>query len=181
MIWNTVCWSGTKIGRGLTTFPKMDWTSPYPPPPTSCGVKVPIGLLIFKIIPQLWFRLHLPIIFSSQMQLFKFPFALALSFIQILNFETTLIIQIPIIRCTDCLWVLEMFVSVSQFCFTLHWLLLPAGHFVVFCSILVLLFSKDMHIECSIQFIWNLYFYVSGQSGPVLGSTKTTLEFKYEI
>ena len=26
--------------------------------------------------------------------------------------------------------------------------------------------SRDMNIECSKQFKWNLYFYVSGQSGP---------------
>ena len=26
--------------------------------------------------------------------------------------------------------------------------------------------SRHIHIECSKQFNWNLYFYVSGQSGP---------------
>ena len=40
---------------------------------------------------------------------------------------------------------------------------------------------RDVHIECSKQFKWNLYFYVSGQSRPFLGSAKTALKFKYEI
>ena len=29
-----------------------------------------------------------------------------------------------------------------------------------------MLIPRDIHIECSEQFKWNLYFYVSGQSGP---------------
>ena len=27
-------------------------------------------------------------------------------------------------------------------------------------------YTRDIHIECSKQFHWNLYLYVSGQSGP---------------
>ena len=47
--------------------------------------------------------------------------------------------------------------------------------------------GRDINIECSKQFKCNLYFYVSGQSGPfwaeraVLGSAKTALKFKHEI
>ena len=40
---------------------------------------------------------------------------------------------------------------------------------------------RDIHIESSKQFKWNSYLYVSGQSRPFLGSTKTALKFKYEI
>ena len=32
--------------------------------------------------------------------------------------------------------------------------------------------SRDIHIECSKQFKWNLYFYGSGQSGPFLEELK---------
>jgi len=35
---------------------------------------------------------------------------------------------------------------------------------------------RDIHIECSKQFKWNLYFYVA-----ILGSAKTALKFKYVI
>ena len=40
---------------------------------------------------------------------------------------------------------------------------------------------RDLHIECSKQFKWNWYFYVSGQSGLFWGSAKTALKFKCEI
>ena len=42
---------------------------------------------------------------------------------------------------------------------------------------------KDIHIVCSKQFKWNLYFYVSGQSGPFLAVLKlllnSNMNFKY--
>ena len=40
---------------------------------------------------------------------------------------------------------------------------------------------RDIHIECSKQFKWNLYFYGFGQSGLFCGRAKTALKFKYEI
>ena len=53
-----------------------------------------------------------------------------------------------------------------------------------FKNILGLAFSRDIHTECSKQFKWNLYLYVSGPilaERAVLGSAKTALKFKYEI
>ena len=41
--------------------------------------------------------------------------------------------------------------------------------------------SRDIHIECSKQFKWNLYFYGSGQRGLFLGRTKIAWKFMYEI
>ena len=40
----------------------------------------------------------------------------------------------------------------------------------IICLVVVLL--RDIHIECSKQFKWNLYFYVSGQSRPFLAALK---------
>ena len=37
--------------------------------------------------------------------------------------------------------------------------------------------GRDIHIECSKQFRWNLHFYVSGQSGPFWA----VLKLQYEI
>ncbi len=46
-----------------------------------------------------------------------------------------------------------------------------------FCGLL-----RDIQIECSKQFKWNLHFHQCGWTeSAILGSTKTTLKFKYEI
>ena len=47
----------------------------------------------------------------------------------------------------------------------------PMYSFVIFLFFLynclaIYLCTRDIHIECSKQFKWNWYFYVSGQSGP---------------
>ena len=49
------------------------------------------------------------------------------------------------------------------------------GFFQKFCIV-----PRDIHIECSKQFKWNLYFYVSGQSRPFWAALKPS-KFKYEI
>ena len=38
-----------------------------------------------------------------------------------------------------------------------------------------------LHAECSKQFKWNLYFYVSGQNEPFWAVLKLLFKFKYEI
>ena len=41
-----------------------------------------------------------------------------------------------------------------------------SGQQIIVCT------TRDIHIECSKQFKWNLYFYVSGQSWPIWSALK---------